>query len=300
MKKILLPLALLTIGFVNAQNIFTENFSGTTADIDGAGWNRTNVSNPVGASTWIVPTAANTAFVGGGYSGGDTSFILVNYNSTTGAGIISNWLISPTIQIQNGDVITFWSRKGGDNTTTIYPDNLQFRISTAGDNSIIPSIDENDLGDFTTLATEINPNQDTTSYPFDWTQYSYTVTGLTGITDCKLAFRYYVTDGGPSGNNSDIIGVDDLSIDRPLSTDAFFKNNFTIFPNPVKDIVNISNTSNLAIESAKITDVNGRTVKEVRNFETLNQINISELNTGIYFLKVTTSQGTGTTQLVKN
>jgi hypothetical protein len=35
----------------------------------------------------------------------------------------------------------------------------------------------------------------------------------------RFAFRYYVTDGGPSGSNSDLIGIDTFSIDRPtLST----------------------------------------------------------------------------------
>jgi hypothetical protein len=169
-----------------------------------------------------------------------------------------------------------------------------------GNTSVIPSSGENDLGDFTTLAVEINPALDQTSYPFAWTQYTYVVSGVPVATDCKFAFRYYVIDGGPTGANSDIIGVDDFSIDRTLGTNDFFKNNFSMYPNPVKDVLNIANTGNVVMNDAKITDVNGRVVKAM-NFNGVSdtQININELNAGIYFLKINTEQGVGTTKIVK-
>ena len=301
MKKLLLSLALLAISYTNAQNIYSYPFDGVTADMLTAGWQKINMSNPEGAGNWLIPTTATTAFVGGGNIGGDTSFVLVNYTSTTGAGVISNWLITPTITVQNGDVVTFYSRKGGDGTGTIYPDNLQFTMSVTGDASVLPSIDENDLGDFTTAAIEINPDLDTTSYPFEWTQYSYTVTGLSGLTAVKFGFRYYVTDGGPSGNNSDIIGVDDFSVDRPLSTESFFKSNLAVSPNPAKDIINITNNGSAILNTAVITDINGRTIKTVNlNGVSSAQINVSDINAGVYFLKITTDQGVGTTKVIKN
>lgn len=301
MKKQLLSLFLLAIGFANAQNIYNFPFDGTTDGMLTAGWQKINMSNPEGAGNWLIPTAASTVFTTGGNTGGATSFVLVNYTSTTGAGEISNWLISPTITVQNGDVVSFYTRKGGDGTGTIYPDNLQLTMSANGDASVLPSIDENDLGDFTTLAVEINPNLDSSSYPFEWTQYTYTVSGLTGLTPVKFGFRYYVTNGGPSGDNSDIIAVDDFSVDRTLNTESFFKNNLAVSPNPAKDIVNITNNGNSILNNAIITDVNGRIVKNT-NFNGVStaQINVNDLNTGVYFLKITTDQGVGTTKLIKN
>ncbi len=329
MKKLLLSLAVLTAGYANAQNVFAFDFSGTTADMTGAGWVRTNQStSPSATALWsianysVVASVSTTtpaspfqnATIATGQScpipldqaGNPNSFGLVNYastSSTLAAGAtISNWLISPIIVVNNGDVVSFYTRIGKYSATgtASYADNLQLLMSPLGAATVNPTTGPADTGSFTNMLVEINPNLDLTSYPTTWTQYTATISGLTGPTEVEFAFRYYVTDGGTNGSNSDIIGIDSFSVDTPLSTNDFFKNNFTVFPNPVKDILNISNTSNLAIESAKITDVNGRTVKEVRNFETLNQINISELNTGIYFLKVTTSQGTGTTQLIKN
>jgi hypothetical protein len=229
---------------------------------------------------------------------------LVNFTSTsstltTGA-TISNWLISPSITVQNGDVVSFYSRIGkySATNTASYPDNLQLRMSTNGAFTANPAAGPTDTGDYSEVLVDINPNFNLTSYPATWTLYSYTVSGLDVPTECKFAFRYYVTDGGPQGNNSDIIGLDTFSVDRPLATNDFFKGNFSVYPNPATTVLNISNRNNLEITSAQITDVNGRVVSQVNG--TVAQINIADLTAGVYFLKVTSAQGVGTTRVVKN
>jgi len=304
MKKLLLSFSLvLALSTAQAQNLFNFGFDGTTAAMDAAGWARTNQSAPLGASVWTIPaTAPTTTFAGGAQAGGATSFILVNFNSTTGAGIISNWLISPTVVVDNGDVISFYTRIGFNSPdgNANYADNLELRLSTNGAFTSNPSTGAADLGDFTTLAVAVNPALDLTSYPTAWGQYSYTVTGLTGPTEVKLGFRYYVTDGGPTGNNSDIIGLDTVSIDRPLSTDSFFAQNFAVYPNPADNVINISNKNNTTLNQVQVTDLNGRVVKSVNvNGVANTQINIGDLNAGVYFLKVTNSQGVGTTKFIK-
>ncbi len=65
-----------------------------------------------------------------------------------------------------------------------------------------------DVGDFTTLLLDIDPNYVATSYPDVWTQYTLTIAGLSGPTSGRLAFRYFVEDGGLNGNNSDYMGID--------------------------------------------------------------------------------------------
>jgi hypothetical protein len=292
MKKLLLSFSfVLAVGGSQAQNLFTENFDTFTA-LAGLGWTQTNQSTPVGASTWAQ--GGGTAFAGA-FNGAATSFTLCNFNSTTGAGTISNWLMTPAITLQDGDVITFYTRQGG--TAPSFPDNLQLRISTNGEFTAAPSGGSAGLGDYTTLAVEINPTLALAGYPLTWTQYTYTMTGLGGPTSCKLGFRYFVTDGGPSGANSNIIGVDALSVDRPLSTDAFFKSNFSVWPNPAANLINIANNSNNEITAIQMTDMNGRVVKEVKGMT--NQMNITDLNAGVYFMKISTAEGTGTTKVIK-
>ena len=74
---------------------------------------------------------------------------------------------------------------------------------------------------------------------------------------------------------------------------------FSIYPNPVKDVVTISN-NNLQINKIAIIDINGRTIKNVTvDNQTETQVNISELNSGIYFLKVETNEGISTRKIVK-
>ena len=45
-------------------------------------------------------------------------------------------------------------------------------------------------------------------YPEVWTQEVAIVDGAPAPTCGRFAFRYYVSDGGPSGNNSNYIGLD--------------------------------------------------------------------------------------------
>ncbi|MCY1221306.1 hypothetical protein D3C87_342720 [compost metagenome] len=332
MKKTLLSLFLLGSVFSNAQNIYSYGFSGVTADLTTAGWERTNqstsptsVTQPtpalwtIGAYTPVVVNAAATnanpfgdqVYTAGqtsptpnGQAGGENSFALVNFRSTTStsatAGTISNWLITPVITVQNGDIVTFYSRKGTSGTTD-YPDRLELRMSTAT-TTVVPSTGPTDVGSFTTVGVTINPTLVAGFvYPKTWTQYTYTVSGLTGATPVKFGFRYFVTAGGPNGNNSDIIGIDTFSVDRTLNTSDFFANNFSMYPNPSTGLVNLASKNNVAINTIQITDLNGRVVRNINtNSVSETQINISDLTTGMYFLNIQTDLGSGTTKIVKN
>jgi len=60
------------------------------------------------------------------------------------------------------------------------------------------------------LLLEINPNLQLSVYPMVWTQYSITISGLAAPTSGRIAFRYFVTNAGLNGTNSDYIGIDDF------------------------------------------------------------------------------------------
>jgi hypothetical protein len=291
MKKYLLNLFLfLSFGVLQAQTLFTENF-----DVFPATWIRTNQSQPVGTSNW---QQGNVSAFGTGFNGGSTSYASVNYNSVAAgsAGTISNWLITPTISLKDGDVIKFYTR-AGSNFSTI-PDRLELRLSTDGETSVVPSTGSTDLGSFTTIAATVNPNLTPSVYPVTWTEVLYTVEGLPTETECKLAFRYFVTNGGPTGANGNAIWIDALTINRTLlATNEFFKGNFTVWPTPASNVLNIANNSEVEIIAMQMTDINGRTVREVKGMTS--QINMADLNAGVYFMKITTAQGTGTTKVIK-
>jgi hypothetical protein len=92
--------------------------------------------------------------------------------------------------------------------------------------------------------------------------------------------------------------VDDFIVTTTgLSTNDYFANNFKVYPNPSSDLVSVSNNNNTIIDAIEMTDINGRIVKNVTS--KTNSFSVRELSAGVYFLKVTTAEGVGTTKFVK-
>ncbi|OSZ82696.1 hypothetical protein CAP35_05385 [Chitinophagaceae bacterium IBVUCB1] len=75
------------------------------------------------------------------------------------------------------------------------------------------------------------------------------------------------------------------------------KYDFSIAPNPANDVLNIMSNAQLNNSTITITDVAGRTVKQVRNNGT--QINIGDLNSGMYFLRIENGDSFGVQRFVK-
>ena len=195
---------------LSAQS-FTENFN-NVANLFTSGWAQQNLSTPVGTVPgWFQGNV--TVFTA--YNAPDTSYIGANYNNVSGANTISNWLFTPTRTFQNGDVISFWSRTVD---APSFPDRLEVRLSTNGA-SVNVGTTATSVGDYTTLLLTINSGLTTTGYPNVWTQYTITISGLGAPTSGRVAFRYFVTNGGPSGANSDFIGIDNYVYTQPVAAD---------------------------------------------------------------------------------
>lgn len=306
MKKTLLALSMLSSVTAFSQVIFSEGFD-TFTSLAGAGWTSTNQSTPQGASTWAQ--GGGTAFSTGGQAGGATSFTLCNYNSTTGGtGTISNWLITPAVTLKNGDVISFYTRKGG--TANTYPDRLEFRLSTQGASSTIPSGGATGLGSFTNLALSVNPDlttstSATTGYPITWTQYSYTVSGLSGDTSMRMAFRYYVTNAGPDGTNSDIVGVDTFAVTRPVlavNEAGNASKSLAVYPSIADNELNVSLKNGQQILGISIFDMSGKTLSYVKadvKDKSNSVVDVSGLASGNYIINVVTKDAKYTGKFIK-
>ena len=80
-----------------------------------------------------------------------------------------------------------------------------------------------------------------------------------------------------------------------LNTTDFNSTTATIYPNPAKDVLNINTQE--TVQKAEVLTILGETVLTVNNAG--NTINVSALNKGIYFLKVTSSNGVSTTKFIK-
>jgi hypothetical protein len=69
-------------------------------------------------------------------------------------------------------------------------------------------------------------------------------------------------------------------------TDLAFENNFTIYPNPAKDRINVKSTSNLSGLSYSISDQIGRPVLNGVLSSNDTSIDSNQLAQGVYFLKI--------------
>ena len=103
-----------------------------------------------------------------------TAYIAANFNNTRNLDTISNWLLTPVLNLRNGNVLTFYTRTVH---TPMFPDRLQVRMSTNGASTNMGST-ATGVGDFTTLLLDINPNYTTNGYPNVWTQFTVTLSGL--------------------------------------------------------------------------------------------------------------------------
>jgi hypothetical protein len=175
----------------------------TSAETLPAGWITQNNSGS-GGTGWFQ--GDGTVFPS--RSGVAGSYIAADFHSAIGSGTISNWLLSPAVTLQNGGKLTFYTRTI-DNPS--HPDRLQVRMSLNGDSANVGAAPDS-VGDFSTVLLDINPNYVITGYPTTWTQYTATITGLVKPVTGRLAFRYFVENGGTdtSSANSEYIGLDTI------------------------------------------------------------------------------------------
>ena len=182
---------------------FSEAFDDVTL-LPGMGWYFQNNSQPLGVlDGWYQ--GVDTVFPA--QAGAPTAYIAANFNATAGVGTISDWMLTPEINLANGNTISFWTRTAA---ASAYPDRLQVRLSTAGASTNVGTL-STDVGDFTTLLLDINPTLAVGGYPETWTQYTATLSGIPAGASGRIAWRYFVTNGGPSGANSNYLSLIHIS-----------------------------------------------------------------------------------------
>jgi len=111
------------------------------------------------------------------------------------------------------------------------------------------------------------------------------------------SFQVNFNQAGDATLNSDrfelMMSANNLSVDEDLAQV------FQLFPNPTSSILNVKWNSTETIASILIYDNLGRTVKEIEATENFNhQINLAELNTGLYVIQVNTINGKTFTQKI--
>lgn len=278
-KLLLASLLLGSIFTTNAQTtIYSNNFTAGTglSIIDGDG----------DANNWGLYTGSATT-LGWGLTGNFAGSRSWNPASGTPAGPLTpnNFLITPEIIIPASFGTTTLSFKLGSNDTSFPAEQISIYLAppTANTAALITALTP--VFNYTlTVGEALTAN----TFTADVSTYA-------GQT-VRIVMRHH------DCTDQDLMYLDDLSLTQEsLGTETFAASRFTVFPNPTTSVLNISNKDNSSIQSISLTDVNGRVVKQ-SNFEKITavQVNISDLETGVYMMKITSSEGTVSKKIIKN
>ena len=139
--------------------------------------------------------------------------------------------------------------------------------------------------------THSNPNQN--SWMFKWTSPS----------SDQGSIKFYAAGNAANGNGAtsgDQIVTTSTSGFTVLGLSTVSKLNFTMFPNPSKDYLTIQLPTGVLNADVQLFDITGRLLKTSNGIASNKQIDVQDLSSGIYILKITAEGKSGTKQFIKN
>lgn len=116
-----------------------------------------------------------------------------------------------------------------------------------------------------------------------------------------IKFRFQlVSDGFTTGDG---FYFDELKVEvlnnNTASVSTITNNEFEIYPNPTNNIVFI-HAEKETNYNVVLTDINGKIIRKSKFSNTDNQLDISNLSKGVYFITITTNKDTNTYKIIKN
>lgn len=156
----------------------------------------------------------------------------------------------------------------------------------------------------------------TLSYGSDQTAASQTnvLATITGAANTSFALHtytftptttgvYYFSFLNQTGVNSvgtEALIIDNFTVTQTLSNNVALESKFSTYPNPAKNIINISNSTEATISAIEMTDLNGRVVKNVKLSDVSEaQVNVADLSVGVYMMKIVSDKGILTKKVIK-
>ncbi|MFD0962786.1 fibronectin type III domain-containing protein [Pseudofulvibacter geojedonensis] len=197
-----------------------------------------------------------------------------------------DWLVSPTFDLSAGNLAM--SVKVGvtaynsTNPGTMGSDD-EVRILISNDNGATWET----LERFNRANTPSNTGEekvyDLSAYTSATTKFAFW--GTEGTTNDVEDFDFYVEDFRV--DTYAILDVEEVSLEK----------NFTYFPNPVENKLTVSAKNN--IEALSVINMLGQTVRTVQPNLTAYELDFSDLNTGVYFVKVSINGTKETVRIIK-
>lgn len=236
------------------------------------------------ASAGTIATGPTNALAGGWAEDG---FLNVG---TTGAARFNiygtnrtGWLITPQMNTTVGQSYTF----AFDYGITAYTGGA---VNVMGSDDTVKVAMSTDNG---TTWTQIQNFSAASNITNLLQQFGYTYNATT--TSVKFAF---IADAGTLNDNQDYnFYVDNVAMDTALSNVEFSKNTLTVYPNPVKNNLNIRYTE--SIKDVTIYNLLGQQLFTKNINATEGQIDMSNLTSGTYLVKVVSGDKVQTLKVIK-
>ncbi|REG96375.1 T9SS type A sorting domain-containing protein [Flavobacterium aquicola] len=199
------------------------------------------------------------------------------------------------------NVLGTWTKIGADIDGETYNDNSGWSVSLSSDGTVLAigtphnagngvqsgsvRVYQNISGTWTKIGTDIDGER-----AGDYSGISISISG-NGTT---LAIGSPANDD--SGDTVGSVRVFDLSalLETALSSDSFVLANFSVYPNPASELVNISLQEDLILEKVNVYNIIGKLVKT----EKKSVISVSSLAKGNYFFEVITNKGKAVKKII--
>ncbi len=238
-------------------------------------------------NTWPVASSGQATITGGEFTDGDIKLTL-----------------------SSGDIYVV-DNDGNAGTQALFPSNFvngeTLTIeSVAGDEFDFQELIINTFGtslDANFVSAEGFKNGSSTGIQNTGTGFSvYPSVGQYRVTFDGLIFgdvdRVVITSGNNFGFSLNVI--DDIILNYNTGTlslgQDLSKNAINIYPNPVKNKLQI-NTNNAAIQEITIYDILGKTI--LKSQSSIRVLDVSQLKSGMYLIKIKTDYGTSTKRIIK-
>ncbi len=206
--------------------------------------------------------------------------------------------------VNSGDTYNFTVNHGQNVTLTATKDGYTFTKDTYNFSNVTENkTDVNFVATAVTYTVQFNIKSegkavDNCTIKFNSKDYTTNADGLVTINDLKPGdYSYTVTANGYKEQNGDIKVINKdivksivlIKDDKVLGLDLLDSNNYSLYPNPAKDIITLK--SNSTISRVTIVSISGAVVKT--NVDECNEahINISDIKPGIYILRAQTKNG---------
>ena len=189
----------------------------------------------------------------------------------------------------------FTAVTGNVNAGQTYNFSASFSGASYDEDQVLVWIDLNQDGDFDDAGERVLV---TTAKKSPWTG-SIAIPATAKIGQTRMRVRLQDTSSGPNATpcgTSDYGQVEDYTLNvGQLAVSDVKKNSVNVYPNPAKDIINISNVSSKA--QFEIYSVGGQLVNQGI---TDGKVNVSKLTKGVYILSVESNGEKTQTKFIKN